>query len=40
MIGEIFVIVVAVVAVVFAYMCGVNEGCKKNGCFRNDHKDK
>lgn len=39
MIGEIFVVIVAVVAVVFAYLCGVND-CKKNGCFRNEHKKK
>ena len=40
MVGEIFVIVVAVVAVVFAYLCGVNDGCKKNNCFRNSNEKK
>lgn len=37
---DLFIWAVAVVAVVFAYMCGISDGCKKNGCFRNEDKSK
>ena len=34
MIGNIFIGVLAVVSLAIAYMCGVNDGCKTNACFR------
>ena len=36
---DIFIWMIATAAVAFAYMCGMQDGCKKNGCFRNNHKN-
>jgi len=38
MIGNIFIGLIAVASLVVAYMCGVSDGCKKNGCFRGSNK--
>ena len=34
MIGNIFIGLLAIAALVIAYMCGVSDGCKTNACFR------
>lgn len=38
MIGTVFTVVVAIAALIVAYMCGRNGECKANACFRNSNK--
>ncbi len=40
MIGTVFISVVAIAALIVAYMCGRNGECKANACFRNEYKKK